>query len=195
MKNKHLIFSIGVGVLLILAVLIFVYAEFFSQNDPGFTIIEGYHTHSDFLVVINDEVINFAKEEYMEAHQYIHLHDMNGYIVHFHKENQTLTDFFGSLNMNLSIECFSLYGQNYCNNETHELRIFVNDTQIFESDYVTEDLDRILILYGLIGEDPSIYLDQVSDEACIYSHKCPERGEAPFEECGGDSCIIVYHDH
>jgi hypothetical protein len=51
-------------------------------------------------------------------------------------------------------------------------------------DYEFTDLDRILITYGdMAGVADQI--SSVSDLACMYSEKCPERGTPPTENCVG----------
>ena len=49
-----------------------------------------------------------------------------------------------------------------------------------------QDLDRILVAYGNENEKTlQTEITSVSDKACIYSLKCPERGTPPAEDCVG----------
>ncbi|MCM2325601.1 MAG: hypothetical protein NDI94_04005 [Candidatus Woesearchaeota archaeon] len=50
--------------------------------------------------------------------------------------------------------------------------------------YEFEDLDKILITYGA-DTDVSAQISSITDDACLYSEKCPERGSPPTENCVG----------
>lgn len=165
---------------------------YFEDNSSSYSLHEGYHIHADFAVILNSERVNFSKEEYMDIGENIHLHDMNPDVVHYHKENLSMIDFFNNLNMTLNSTCFGYYDEAFCNNQTHSLLMVVNGNFTENFDYVPNDLDRILIYYGNQGNETimNYFQENVTDKACIYSEKCPERGTAPPEECGGDSCIV-----
>jgi hypothetical protein len=135
---------------------------------------EQYHIHADFKVFLNGKPINFSKPEYMssqnhELNKYVHLHDMNGDVIHFHSRDVGLKDFFESINMTLKDNCLIIKGKAYCN-----LKLYVNRLFIwFEEDlstYTPKDLDRILITDGIgnIEEQKAM----VTSDACIYSNKC-----------------------
>ena len=106
----------------------------------------------------------------------------------------TLGRFFKSLGMSLTSSCFVTdTGQQYCSNGTESLKMFVNGQPNAQFDaYPPQDLDRILITYGSeSGPDLQKQIDSVTDTACIYSLKCPERGTPPPESCvsgPGDKC-------
>jgi hypothetical protein len=72
-------------------------------------------------------------------------------------------------------------------NDPNKLKMFVNGKLNDQFDaYVPKDLDRIAIIYG---NEPEAKMAEeagsVSDDACIYSLTCPQRGKPPTEECVG----------
>ncbi|MFB6226097.1 MAG: DsbA family protein [Candidatus Paceibacteria bacterium] len=151
------------------------------------------HKHADIAVYINNRKIDLSKPKYQSdgeqhQHKYSHHHDQVGHIIHQHKDGIPLSEHFKSLGMKLTNKCFQLdNGAEYCSNENKSLKAFVNGERITNpADYVFEDLDRILISYGpLTGPNIEQQLDSVTDEACIYSKECPERGDPPEESCVG----------
>lgn len=159
-----------------------------------------FHIHADFKVFINGNPINFSHDKYQsygskQLHPTVHLHDNNGNVIHFHEEGINLSTFFKSLSINLSDSCIVFENISYCSNSTHKLEFYINDEKV-ESihSYVASDLDGILIAYDSIDIDTSIYLDQVTDEACIQSALCPERGEPSEGSCiSGEVCEIEWH--
>lgn len=159
-----------------------------------------YHTHADFKIYINNVPIDFAEEKYMTSenkilHIHVHLHDLEGNLIHHHKKNVTMKMFFESIKMQFTNECFTLdAGESYCNENSKTLKMFVNGIQNTEMEkYIFKDLDRILITYG--NEDNATIqqqIDSVRDVACIQSEKCPERGKPSDESSctSGAGCII-----
>ena len=96
--------------------------------------------------------------------------------------------------MKLNSTCLMLDDEtSYCNEGDKVLKIYVNGkhNDEFES-YDIQDEDKILLSYG--GESEEEIREQigaVSDEACIYSLKCPEKGSPPEEAtCIGETCTV-----
>jgi len=151
------------------------------------------HEHADFKVYINGTVLDFTLPKYQSSedaplHEYTHLHDGVGHIIHKHRTGVTVGDFITSLGMQFTRNCFvSDTGEEFCNGEKEALTFFVNGVSNDQfGDYELHDLDRILISYGSeSGGMIQAQMQSVTDEACIYSEKCPERGEAPTENCVG----------
>lgn len=160
------------------------------------------HSHADFKIYVDGKALNFSQEKYMSGNlsgrridrsPFTHLHDMDGNVIHKHMSGITLGTFISSLNMSFNSTCFSLdNGASYCNSGNATLKMFVqhsgrNWQQNHEYEkYSFSDLDRILITYGTASPaDLQSQMDSVTDEACIPSGKCPERG-LPKEEssCG-----------
>lgn len=151
-----------------------------------------YHTHADFLVVINDEVLDFTQEKYQSRlgtikDPDVHLHDNQGDIIHTHAEGVSMNQFLNSIGFMLTPSCLVTDStQRFCVDESNALTLYVNGEPVEQpGDYVPLDNDRILLYYGPDNMTTvTNYLDSVTDEACIYSGTCPERGVAPPEECG-----------
>lgn len=154
---------------------------------------EAYHSHADFKTYINGKAIDFSQEKYQSSetkhlNEYVHLHDGNGEVIHKHKADVTLGLFFTSLKMDLTKDCLTLdTGDKYCSDAKNTLKMYVNGQKNDQfGDYNMKDIDRILISYGSESEAQiKTQLDSVTDKACIYSEKCPERGKPPTESCVG----------
>jgi len=139
--------------------------------------------------------VDFEQEKYMTDEDtlqsdLIHLHDMNGSVIHKHAKGATMKLFFGTIGMSFSSECFVLDdGTEYCNEGDRILRMYVNGEENPDlENYELKDLDRILITYGdLSQEELEMQLDSVAMDSCIQSEKCPERG-MPHDE---STCTAV----
>lgn len=123
--------------------------------------------------------------------EYLHLHDGNGSVIHRHKPGLTLGDFFTSIGFKMTQKCFILdTGKSYCNSDQKQWRMFVNrKEQAFNVPYVFQDLDKILLTYGATEEQVAQQLSTISDDACLYSKTCPERGDPPAENCIADPSV------
>ena len=53
----------------------------------------------------------------------------------------------------------------------------------------------MLISYGSPHEDVTAQIASVSDDSCIYSEVCPERGTPPEESCVGGLGTSCGTDH
>ena len=154
---------------------------------------EKYHVHANFNVRINGVLRDFSGSQYQspegkELDKYIHLHDGVGDLIHIHKKGESLNDFFKSLKISFTKDCIILGpSSQYCSGNGETLKFYVNGkpNNLFEK-YEPVDLDRILISFGYEDDaDIQKQIAQVSDNACIYSLKCPERGKPPTENCVG----------
>ncbi len=154
---------------------------------------EKVHEHADFKVYLNGQVFDFKPAAFQSSKENpldpdAHLHDGNGDVTHKHRKGINLGYFFKSLGMTFSKDCFVTGpGASYCNEGDKKLKLYING-QLQErfGDYEFSDLDRILISYGNENEQQiKTQLDSVTDMACMYSEKCPERGKPPTETCVG----------
>ncbi len=162
------------------------------------------HTHADFAVWFGAERLDFSKPEYMsglsadetthdepgEVHDmHLHLHDGNGDVIHRHKPGLTLGEFFASLGMTFTTDCFTYEGREACNG-----RMFINGREVpMNPGYVFQDLDHVLLSYDSDDEAVESQLSALSDEACLYSKACPWRGDPPTENCIADPeipCVV-----
>lgn len=151
------------------------------------------HVHSDFIVFLDGSELDLSDDKYMSAanqvlHDSIHIHDNDDRILHRHAENITLADFFESLGFILTDTCFTTdAGEEYCSDEDNELILLVNGERVEQpSKYINQDNDRFLLYYGDEKDQATIdtQFARITDEACIYSLTCPERGTPPPESCG-----------
>jgi hypothetical protein len=151
-----------------------------------------YHIHADFLIIVDGQEIDLSKDDFMSVvdrilHKGVHLHDNNGKVIHFHAPNITLAEFLSSLKFKLTSDCLTIEEITYCNNAEKDLKLYVNNEERTSdlTTYVPEDEDKVLLYYG--NEEISEiakYFDRITNDACLYSGTCPERGTAPPESCG-----------
>ena len=74
-----------------------------------------------------------------------------------------------------------------------KLKMYVNGKRNDEyAQYDIQDEDKILLSYGdETDKEIQNQLNALTDEACIYSLKCPEKGTPPEEAtCIGETCIV-----
>ncbi len=132
---------------------------FYSQNLPpsGFGALGSAHTHAAFLVKVNGENIDFSQPQYQVVSDYIHVENGDGTTLHRHATNVTFADFLKSVKMDLDEENNCLVFTNddtqYCNNDNdnNQLRTLVNGNPTSTesiSNYVINDNDRLLVMYG-----------------------------------------------
>ena len=166
---------------------------------PAIGIIGEVHEHAGLKIYIGGNPINFSHDKYMSSENmtlsnFIHLHDKDGEIIHKHTRGITLGFFFESLNMKFDSQCLAIDTKNgYCSENSKKLKMYVNGKQNYKyENYEFNDLDRILITYGSeSAEQIKAQIESVTDEACIYSEKCLERGSPPDESsCIGSGCEV-----
>ena len=90
-----------------------------------------------------------------------------------------------SLNITFNASCFITELESYCNNLQKRIRFFINGKENFQFDfYEPRNIDRLLITYGNeTDEEIMKQMESVTDYACIYSNRCPERvAELPVPE-------------
>lgn len=155
--------------------------------------LEEVHVHSDFVLFLDGEEIDLSDDKYQSKtahilHADVHLHDNNDEVIHRHDHGITLGEFFGSIGFDLTPDCItSDTGTLFCTNDPNELMVFVNDERIEDfANYVNQEEDRILIYFGDKDDSETIknLLLSITNNSCIYSGTCPERGVAPPESCG-----------
>jgi hypothetical protein len=154
------------------------------------------HWHADFALYIRGERFDFNKPEFVskegeEKNPWVHIHEPRYGVVHAHREQTTWDEFLTSLGFSLTDTSLTLpSGEKLETNATEQLKFYVNgvriDTLMFQD---ILDLNQVLITYGsetdaevLGGQWPA-----VTDEACIPSGLCRERGIAEDEPCGKGS--------
>jgi|GEM_PF-167791 len=171
----------------------FIQAALLKAPKPsGQPLGEKVHEHADLKVYINGKSLDLTQVKYQSTEEKeldpdTHLHDGNGDVVHKHRKGVTLGYFFKTLKIDFSKDCLVMdTGEKYCNNANNELKFMINGkpNNAF-GNYEFSDLDRILVSYGPKDEGVSKQIESVTDTACMYSEKCPERGKPPTENCVG----------
>ncbi|TSC58574.1 MAG: Cu2+-exporting ATPase [Candidatus Peregrinibacteria bacterium Greene0416_19] len=170
------------------------------------------HTHADLAMWIEGRRIDLSGEKYMLSEESTdpdketnpHLHDGNGLVIHRHKPGQSVGEFLKAVGIIATAQCIALDdGTSACNQDgtpnhaagtagsgQRRWQMFVNGTeQPFDPGYVFRDLDGILLTYGATGEQLPEQLQTLSDDACLYSQTCPERGKPPVENCVADPTV------
>ncbi|PIR08393.1 protein-disulfide isomerase [Candidatus Gottesmanbacteria bacterium CG11_big_fil_rev_8_21_14_0_20_37_11] len=151
------------------------------------------HIHADFKMYLDNKLFDFSPEKYYtrdgkELDPAVHFHDKNSNFLHIHKKGITLSYFFKTLGMDLTNDCLTLDdGKKYCSDEVNSLKLIVNGQENKTPEkYEPKDLDRILVSFGHETEkELQDEISSVTDLACIYSLKCPQRGTPPPEKCEG----------
>ena len=187
--------AITMAFILILIAIMYVQNALTPKVDP---FLGDIHIHTDFKVYLNGQMFNFSQAKYMSSNtsklsNFVHLHDLDGEVIHIHMSTVNLGLFFTSINMNLNSTCFATENSSYCNAPQGTLKMFVNGIPNYDfNTYKPNDLDQILITYG--NESPAEIQKQlisITDNACIPSLKCPQRGTPEDESSclSGTDCI------
>jgi Cu+-exporting ATPase len=168
--------------------------ELFSAVNP-----DPSHTHADLAMWVEGQKIDLSAEKYMlneestdsEKETNPHLHDGNGLVIHRHKAGQSVGEFLKAIDINTTNQCVTLDDDtSLCNQGSKRWQMFINGAELtFDPAYVFRDLDQILLTYGATGEQVKEQLQSLSDDACLYSQTCPERGTPPVENCVADPTI------
>ena len=175
MKLRFL--ALGVGVLVAIA-----------AGSVYLALPKEVHIHADFAVFIGNEQVNFSNPEYISDQSHTlsertHIHDEEGRVLHIHVSGVTFEEFLGTLGIFMNYTCLKIDNKTYCKDDTNDLRMFVNSKEISDfENYEIKDLDRILLVYDSRNNIEE-QLKSVSDIACVFSNKCPEKGQAAGEDC------------
>ena len=189
--------------------------EYAQNPDPN-------HIHIDFAVYLEDIKLDFSDNKYMSGlsfdddshdeeheyhHEHLHLHDNVGGVIHQHKPDYTVGDFFSSIDFHIGRDCLTLDSNvDVCPEGGKVWRMFSRKNPLygtkwqelpFDGDYAIEDMEQILLTYQTDDETGAAVIaeqqEAVSDDACFYSKTCPWRGDPPTESCVADPevpCVI-----
>lgn len=150
------------------------------------------HVHGDFAFYVLDKKIDLTADKYQSTpesikHPNMHFHDNIDTVIHRHAEGVTLGEFMSSLGFTLTNSCITMdTGVSYCGDEKNVLKLYINGKPERDiADYITSEEDRILLYYG-DPQSPTIaaYQAAITEQSCMYSGTCPEKGTPPSENCG-----------
>jgi len=154
-KRRKSIKTVILPIIAVIAIIAVISISLYSPNLPpaGFGALGSAHQHAAFLVKVNGENIDFRQPQYQVVSDYIHVENGDGTTLHRHATNVTFADFLKSVKMDLDEEnnclVFTNNGTQYCNNNDNQLRTFINGNSTESiSDYVINDNDRLLVIYG-----------------------------------------------
>jgi hypothetical protein len=108
------------------------------------------HEHAAFLVKLDGVPIDFSQSKYQVKSRLIHVENNDGSTLHRHATDVPFIEFLKSVDMDIRNGCFMGDDRReYCDTADKKLRYFVNGTETGSiSDYVPNENDRILVIYG-----------------------------------------------
>lgn len=163
-RNKRLMFIIpAVAVLIaVTAYALSVYSSNVTYNNPAYGVLGSAHVHAAFAVKLNGTKLDFAGDKYQVKSRYMHVENGDGDTLHRHATGVPVAEFFRSIKMNVTDSCFTNdNGTKFCSNGNENLEFYVNGNKTNSiADYVFDDDDRILIVYG----DSQIQVKQDLDQ-------------------------------
>lgn len=184
--NKKVIIA---AVVILLGIFSFRFYQASQMHDHYDTDV---HVHSDFALYVQDKRLDLTSDKYQssltsEKDKNIHIHDGNDRVIHRHAEGITFAHFLQSIGFTLTNDCFTMDTKEVtCSDEKNEVALYVNGEKRNDvTTYINQEKERILLYVGP-RNNPNLqtYLDLVTDEACIPSGTCPERGQPMAETCG-----------
>src|SRR6266540_3155564 len=152
-RNRQLMIIIpALAVLIVIAVYSFsIYSKNVqSTHNANYGPVGSAHVHAAFAVKLNGTQLDFSDPKYQVKSRYMHVENNDGTTLHRHATGVPVNEFFRSIKMNITNNCFTTdNGTKYCSNGKENLDFFVNGTKVPSiANYVFNDDDRILIAYG-----------------------------------------------
>ena len=169
-KAKRKNVAIASGILLGIAAIVGISAYNFATMDsnvpgapPGAGALGDEHVHASVLVRIFGDKFDFSGPAFQIKNSYIHFEGQDGTTIHRHSTGVTTGYLFETMGIDIDEECYIFPdGRQFCTNEDYSLKYYVNGQQVSSiTDYVFEDLDRILITYG--NESPEEIADYLAE--------------------------------
>ena len=134
---------------------------------------EKVHEHADLALFINGtKTLLQSRPEFFEKDPDIHSHKDTEEVIRKHKTGVTLGQLIDSWKTNLP----------------NKVEWYLNGSKQNDDfrKYEFKDLDRITLSFSDSDFSPTTkQISEVTDRACVYSEKCPERGKPPTENCVG----------
>jgi hypothetical protein len=151
-RNRRLMFIIPAAAALIAvgAYSISVYSSNLTHNNPAYGVLGSAHVHAALAVKVNGTKLDFSDSKYQVKSRFMHVENGDGDTLHRHATAVPVAEFFRSIKMNVTDTCFTDdNGTQYCNNGNENLEFYVNgDKTSSIADYVFDEDDRILVVYG-----------------------------------------------
>ena len=151
-RNKRLMLIIPAlaALIAVTAYALSVYSSHLTPNNPAYGVLGSAHVHAAFAVKINGTKLDFSDNKYQVKSRFMHVENGDGDTLHRHATGVPIAEFFRSIKMNVTDSCFTNdNGTKYCSNGKENLEFFVNGNKTKSiADYVFNDDDRILIVYG-----------------------------------------------
>jgi flagellar basal body-associated protein FliL len=149
-RNLMIIVPAVIVLLAIMAYSVTLYSENLGSPSQDFGALGSDHVHAAFAVKLDGIKLNFSQPQYQVKSKYIHVENNDGNTLHRHSTSVPVGEFFNSLGMNLTDSCFTLENKtSYCSDGNSNLEFYVNGNKTDSiANYVLNDDDRILIVYG-----------------------------------------------
>ncbi|MGB8164636.1 MAG: hypothetical protein WCF14_06460 [Nitrososphaeraceae archaeon] len=151
-RNKRLMLIIPAvaALIAVTAYALSVYSSHITPNNPAYGVLGSAHVHAAFAVKINGTKLDFSDNKYQVKSRFMHVENGDGDTLHRHATGVPIAEFFRSIKMNVTDSCFTNdNGTKYCSNGKENLEFYVNGNKTKSiADYVFNDDDRILIVYG-----------------------------------------------
>src|SRR6476469_9566973 len=151
-RNKRLMLIIPavVALIAVTAYALSVYSSHITPNNPAYGVLGSAHVHAAFAVKLNGTKLDFSDNKYQVKSRFLHVENGDGDTLHRHATGVPIAEFFRSIKMNVTDSCFTNdNGTKFCSNGKENLEFYVNGNKTKSiADYVFNDDDRILIVYG-----------------------------------------------
>jgi len=164
-RNKQLLILVPIiaALVAIASYAVYIYSSTLSHTvNANFGPLGSAHVHAAFAVKLNGTVLDFSHKKYQVQSRYMHVENGDGKTLHRHATGVPVAEFFDSIGMNVTKNCFTLdNGTKYCSNGENKLEFYLNGNKTDSiANYVFNDDDRILIVYG----DSPMQIKQDLDE-------------------------------
>jgi hypothetical protein len=151
-RNKRLMLIIPAvaALIAVTAYALSVYSSHITPNNPAYGVLGSAHVHAAFAVKLNGTKLDFSDNKYQVKSRFMHVENGDGDTLHRHATGVPVAEFFKSIKMNVTDSCFTNdNGTKYCSNGKQNLEFYVNGNKTKSiADYVFNDDDRILVVYG-----------------------------------------------
>ena len=133
------------------------------------------HQHIDLLIHVDGQIIDLNQTQYAHQSNYAHLHQNETDVIHLHAINIPLSWFMDSLNIPITDSSLTLDGQTYNEDELNKLHIIINGEEIDDIEYVLQDEDKLLVLYGPENEEEiEAIIELIPDRARVVNARAPD---------------------